>query len=168
MRGMSLKKLKVDLDEITLAMDDQDRSFHEHYLDLETGETVLIPGEVMDAAEEEESAEEKEAAESLPEWEQELLALAKEIVSGNPRFREIPPRPSHEAYDQMVAFVRSLGDRLLQAKLEAALQGKGAFRRFKNELAGYPEVQEAWFKFKDAGEKEAARDWLRSIGIEPE
>jgi len=50
--------------------------------------------------------------------------------------------------------------------LSIALDGKGAFRRFKNVLMDYPEVEKQWFKFKAEKDKEEVKDWLESIGIE--
>jgi len=42
----------------------------------------------------------------------------------------------------MVAFTESLEDENLKEKLWIALNGKGAFRRFKDVLLSYPEKRE--------------------------
>lgn len=47
-----MKKLKVDLEDIAMGMDHQDRYDQNYYLDTETAETVCIPGELMRALEE--------------------------------------------------------------------------------------------------------------------
>jgi len=49
--------------------------------------------------------------------------------------------------------------------LEVAIRGKGAFRRFKDVLEGYPEEMERWFSFKDDRLRERALEWLDDIGI---
>jgi hypothetical protein len=53
-------------------------------------------------------------------------------------------------------------------KLEIALDGKGAFRRFKNVISDYPEEEKRWFAFKDKRMREEVIEWLNDLGIEPE
>ena len=156
-----MKKLKVDVEDIAMIMDNQDRS-DSYYLDIETGETISIPEEIMTALEMGESCE------GLPAWELELLPQAKEIIEGSDRYEEIPTRDSHQAFTLMVEFTREVEDRKLQKELDSALKGKGAFRRFKDRLREYPDIEKQWFKFKAAQDKKEVRDWLESIGIEME
>jgi hypothetical protein len=155
-----MKKLKVDVEDIAMIMDNQDR-LGNYYLDTDTGEVVSIPEELMDALEGGESCE------GLPAWELELLPKAKEIFERSPRYEEIPIRFSNEVYQVMMDFARRMEDSRINRELENALKGKGAFRRFKNVLSGYPEVQKEWFKFKAERDKEEVKEWLESVGIEP-
>ena len=157
-----MKKLRVDVEEIAMTMDNQDRHESSFYLDTETGETVIIPDEVITALEEGGSCE------GLPEWELELLPQAKEIFEGSERYEEIPIRDSHEAFQHMVDFTQRVKDTRLKGKLESALGGRGSFHRFRDALKEYPEVEKQWFKFKAARDKEEVKDWLESIGIEME
>lgn len=157
-----MKKLKVDAEDIAMIMENQDRFGNQYYLDTETGETVVIPEELMSALEEGESCE------GLPAWELELLPQAKEIFEGNERYEEIPTRPSHEAYDIIVNFVSDVKDGRMRSRLESALHGRGVFRRFKDTLKEYPEIEKEWFKFKDEKDKGMVKEWLESIGIELE
>jgi hypothetical protein len=93
-----MKKLKVDVEDIAMMMENQDRLGSQYYLDTETGETVVIPEELMTALEEGESCE------GLPAWELELVPMTKEIFEGSERYEEIPTRPSHEGYNLMTQF----------------------------------------------------------------
>ena len=68
----------------------------------------------------------------------------------------------------MQEYIGSLEDEHLRALLEIAIQGSGAFRRFKDVLYRYPEAQENWFKFRDAREYQRMLDWVASEDIEPE
>jgi len=156
-----MKKLKVDVEDIAMIMDNHDR-VASYYLDTETGEVVSIPEEVMSALEGGESCE------GLPAWEIDLLPQAKEILAGSDRYEEIPIRFSHEGYRIMADFADGVKDPRIKRELEIALDGKGAFRRFKNVLRDYPEVEKQWFKFKANRDKEEVKDWLESIGIELE
>ncbi|MEW6374614.1 MAG: UPF0158 family protein [Thermodesulfobacteriota bacterium] len=157
-----MKKLKVDVEDIAMIMDNQDRFGSQYYLDTETGEVLAIPEELMSAIDEGESGED------LPGWELEVLPQAKEIFEGSDRYQEIPIRPSYEGYNLMVQFAEGVTDLRIQRELSIALDGKGAFRRFKNVLRGYPEVEKEWFKFKAERDKEEVKGWLESIGIEIE
>ena len=155
-----MKKLKVDVEDIAMIMDNQDRFGNQYYLDTETGETVVIPNELMSALQEGESCE------GLPDWELQLLPQAREIFEGSDRNEEIPTRPSYEGYNLMVEFTEGVLDQKIQRKLSIALNGKEAFSRFKNVLRDYPEVEKEWFQFKSKRDKKEVKDWLESIGIE--
>jgi hypothetical protein len=156
-----MKKLKVDVEDIAMMMESQDRLDSQYYLDTETGETVVIPEDLMTVLEEGESCE------GLPPWELELVPMTKEIFEGSGRYEEIPTRPSQEGYDLMAQFAQGVADERIQRELSIALDGRGAFRRFKNVLRDYPEVERERFKFKAERDKEYVKDWLEGIGIEP-
>ncbi len=159
-----MKQLKVDLDEIAIAMERSDDFGSRNYLDTRTGEIVNIPDEVMSAAE----SEDEEEIERLPDWEQDLIETAKSVFSDEEgRYVDIPRRPSYEGYNLMVEFANTVKSRGLREKLDIALDGKGAFRRFKNVLQDHPDEKKRWFAFKDERMRQDVRDWLYSIGIEP-
>ncbi len=157
-----MKRLKVDIGEIAMIMEDQNRYDTQYYFDTETGEVVAIPEELMRAI------DEGETCEGLPDWELDLLPQAKWIYQGNDRYVEIPTRPSHEGYNWMVEFAEGVGDGKIRRELSIALDGKGAFKRFKNVLRDHPEVEKEWFKFKAEREEKEVKEWLESLGIEYE
>jgi len=157
-----MKKLKIDVEDIAIIMENQDRFGTQYYLDTETGEVVAIPDELMSALEEGESCE------GLPTWELGLLPKAKEIFEGSDRYQEIPIRPSYEGYNLMVQFAEGVADKRIQRELSIPLDGKGAFRRFKKVLRNYPKEEKEWFKFKAERDREEVKDWLEGLGIEME
>lgn len=54
-----------------------------------------------------------------------------------------------------------LGDEQAARRLARALRGKGAFRRFKDELhEEYPELLPAWHAFRDARARRRTVLWL--------
>lgn len=157
-----MKKLKVDLEEIGLVMENQDRFDQGYYLDKESGEIVVIPREVMSVVEEEGEMDD------LPDWEKELVEVAKDVLYSNPdRYGYIPEKPSYEGYNLMVEFAEGVENEELQEKLAKALDGKGAFRRFKNVLLNYPDYREKWFNFEQEQLNKEVIEWLNSIDIEP-
>lgn len=82
------------------------------------------------------------------------------------RFRKIHPIPSRWAYQDMEEFCETVENDVLRGKLEVALDGRGAFRRFKRVLEDYPKARERWFAFKDAKMEHRVHEWLADEAIE--
>ncbi len=70
-------------------------------------------------------------------------------------------------YGWMTEFAASVTNTRLRDRLEIALDGRGAFRRFKDVLAEYPTERERWFRFHDERVRKAMREWLEEHDIEP-
>jgi hypothetical protein len=158
-----MKKLKVDLGELVHELELGENLELSGYLDTETGEIISMPDDVMRAAEDSDAA-----AEGLPDWEQELVETAESILGDEKnRYLLIPKRESREGYEIMVAFAESVRGTGLRDMLSVALNGKGAFRRFRNILNGHPAELERWYTFKDDWMREEAVQWLIMNGIEP-
>lgn len=65
----------------------------------------------------------------------------------------------------MVLFADSIENEEIRNKLYKALNGKGAFSRFKNEIT-YLGIREKWFAFRDERLKEKVKQWLKDNEIE--
>lgn len=74
--------------------------------------------------------------------------------------RYIDPVPSGEAYRDMQDFVARVPDRRAADLLGRAIEGRGAFRRFKDTLFEFPELRDTWFKFHDVRMRRRAIEWL--------
>ncbi len=79
----------------------------------------------------------------------------------------VEPLSSSLEYGWMVKFAETVADRRLREMLELALDGRGAFRRFKSVLSGYSAERERWFAFRDERLAQAMVDWLADHDIEP-
>lgn len=131
------------------------------YLDLETGEVVTVTDEVSRYLEE-------PPDEALSDWMQEMLEVAQQVEEGyGTRYIAIPQADSHEDYRDMERFISTVRNDRLRDRLWQAIQGRGAFRYFKDVLAEYPAERERWFAFKDRSIHERISWWLESEGIEP-
>ncbi len=156
------KKLKVDLSELIFEMELGDNMERSGYLDTETGEIIDMPDDIMRAVEDGESES------ALVERDEDLAETAEQILSDEQnRFLPIPKRESREGYEIMVAFAESVKNKGLQEKLSIALDGKGAFRRFRDVLNQHPDELERWYTFKDDWMREESVRWLLENGIEP-
>ena len=67
----------------------------------------------------------------------------------------------------MEAFIETVPRQHLQELLQVAIQGKGAFRRFKDVLGAYPQERERWFQFHDERLRQRVLDWLEREDITP-
>jgi Uncharacterised protein family (UPF0158) len=78
----------------------------------------------------------------------------------------IDPLPPYVWYQDMVDFADGISDRAAGDALHRVLQGKGAFRRFKNELyQRQPNLISSWHAFRDARARVRAVQWLVDEGL---
>ncbi len=75
--------------------------------------------------------------------------INRQSVSENIRnFLRVEPASSREQYRWMEKFVGSVSDEPLRERLIISIDGKGAFRRFKDVLLAYPAERERWFSYR--------------------
>jgi hypothetical protein len=161
---MDMQELKIDFSDLEMAFESGDLpgSF---FLDRETGKTVLVSDEIMRMAEQD---AEDEEVKTIPDWQQEELKTAILVTQGfGERFVRFPRQDSREGYRDMEEFTATVDDERLQELLEVALDGKGAFRRFKDVLARYPDQRQQWFAFERQRVRVRIVRWLESLGITP-
>jgi hypothetical protein len=73
----------------------------------------------------------------------------------------IRPLPSYVWYQDMADFADLISDELAGQRLARAIQGKGAFRRFRDELhQEYPHLLDAWCAFRDIRALHRGVEWL--------
>jgi predicted nucleotidyltransferase len=80
-------------------------------------------------------------------------------------FRRVEPLDSRESYADLEDFTAAVRDTRARELLERAIAGRGAFRRFKDTLAEFPDLRAAWFKFHDTRTERRAIEWLRDESI---
>jgi hypothetical protein len=73
----------------------------------------------------------------------------------------IDPLPSNVWYQDMEDFAEQISDERAGRRLLRAIQGRGAFRRFKDELHDeYPHLVQVWYGFRDTRAQRRAVEWL--------
>jgi hypothetical protein len=78
----------------------------------------------------------------------------------------IEPLPSWRGYRDMADFAQAVTDERVRERLERALDGKGAFRRFGDEVFQRQEhLAPAWRAFRDVRARRRAVDWLADEGL---
>jgi hypothetical protein len=131
---LDLDKLAVD--EIATALSDQIDYEHRWLIDPRTGDIVLwSPDTGIDG----ENPVDLDELDLIP----------------------IDPLPSSVWYADMADFAEGVNDEAAGRRLARAIRGKGAFRRFKDELyEEYPELVSAWQAFRNNRAKRRAIQWL--------
>lgn len=85
----------------------------------------------------------------------------------SPDYLYIEPVSSREQYHWMEEFIEIVEEPTLKDKLNIAIDGKGAFRRFKDVLVGYPVERERWFAKRSVKLRAHMQEWLASKNIVP-
>ena len=91
-----------------------------------------------------------------------------EKVRNSPgKYRSIEVVPSHIQYQWVSEFVKSIEHESIKSRMEAAINGKGAFRRFKDILLTLPDERRRWFEFRDRRMRIRVVEWIEENSIEP-
>lgn len=78
----------------------------------------------------------------------------------------VDPVPSRVWYGDMVDFIEGISDEQAGRRLGRAIQGRGAFRRFRDELHDeYPHLVAVWRAFSDNRGRCRAVEWLADEGL---
>jgi len=83
-------------------------------------------------------------------------------ISVDPNYLRIEPVSSREQYRWMERFIPLVDDNELRAKLAHAIDGKGAFRRFKDVLMSFATERERWFTFRSERLRTFMEAWLNA------
>src|SRR5512138_3706057 len=136
-------RIELDWDALEIAVE-RNSPDTDSYLDLTTGRVLTITSGDPEAA------------------------INRQTVSENIRnFLRVEPASSREQYRWMERFVGSVSDEQLRERLIISIDGKGAFRRFKDVLLAYPAERERWFSYRADLLHWHIHNWLLERGIEP-
>jgi len=176
----NIKMLKVNFDDIQKAMEDVSRDMFDYFFDAETGQVISFSEEIMreitsrlydsDFEDMREGIEYIEFDEEpdLPDWMLDEIDLTLEVLlNGEGRYVRIPERRASDAYQSMVDFIETVENPVLKEELSHALNGKGAFRKFKDVLVHYPVERKRWHGHNAMTMKREIRGWLNSLGVKP-
>jgi hypothetical protein len=74
---------------------------------------------------------------------------------------------SRDGWFDMDEFTATVADRALAERLQRALHGRGAFRRFRGVLDDHPDELTRFHRFADERQRGRARRWLAGHGLRP-
>jgi hypothetical protein len=127
------------------------------FLNKRTGELIVLSEEELSAAE--------EGADlgDFPEWQQELIVKAREVVESDDCLH-LPSKFDINDYKIMEDFCYSIQDRTVGDTLLSAIRGSGAFRRFKDKIRSLA-IEEEWYRFREKALEAIAIAWLEENQI---
>jgi hypothetical protein len=88
-------------------------------------------------------------------------------IAADGTYLGIEPVSSREQYRWMERFIPTVEEDVLRGKLNQAIDGKGAFRRFKDVLMSYTAERERWFTFRSERLRTFMEAWLNAHAVKP-
>ena len=153
---MSKVKLEEILDALEFAGEEGD-----YYYNKITGEVVYIGGEEARIAD----RDDIDNIDHYPEWQREIIKDAIDIEENWDNYISLPSRFDIDEYNIMVEFCDSLDNGRKADQLLNALNGRGAFRKFKDTIIRL-NVEKKWYNYRDEALRNVAMDWCKENGIE--
>lgn len=139
--GAELRDVPVDWEALEDAFENNAPEVHS-YLQLRTGEVLRVVDGIAD-----------------PEM--------HSRIASDSDFLRVEPVSSREQYRWMERFIPLVEDNDLRQKLVSAIDGKGAFRRFKDVLMGHVTERERWFAFRSERLRVFMEAWLSAHSLQP-
>ncbi len=87
-------------------------------------------------------------------------------INADSNYLRIAPVSSREQYRWMERYIPMVEEPELRAKLAASIDGKGAFRRFKDVLMNHSAERERWFAFRSERLRTFMEAWLAAHAIQ--
>jgi uncharacterized protein UPF0158 len=139
--GQQLRDIPVDWEALEDAFENNAPEVHS-YLHLVSGEVLRVVDGIAD-----------------PEMHSRIASDAT--------YMRIEPVSSREQYRWMERFIPMVEEGELRDQLTSAIDGKGAFRRFKDVLMTYGTERERWFAFRSERLRVFMEAWLTAHGLSP-
>ena len=139
--GQPPRDVPIDWEALEDAFENNAPEVHS-YLHLSTGEVLRVVDGIAD-----------------PEMHQRIASDAS--------YMRIEPVSSREQYRWMERFIPMVEDKPLADLLTQAIDGKGAFRRFKDVLMSHGLERERWFAFRSERLRVFMEAWLAAHALKP-
>ncbi|AKT36815.1 UPF0158 family protein [Chondromyces crocatus] len=139
--GAAMRDIPIDWEALEDAFENNAPEVHS-YLHLSTGDVLRVVDGVADP--------------------QMHARIASDL-----NYLRIDPVSSREQYRWMERYIPMVEDPELQGKLTQAIDGKGAFRRFKDVLMQYGPERERWFAFRSERLRIFMEAWLNAHALTP-
>lgn len=130
---------------------------HHAFIDVKNNMVCILSDSALSYAENDD--------EDYPDWQHEEILCAKAFLEDETNnFIALPTQHDADEYSIMEDFAFTLDDEHKKEKLLIALQGKGAFRRFKDTVICL-EIENDWYRFRDEQYRQFTLDWCETNGI---
>ena len=148
------------LEQITDALEIEHEDMH-HLYDKQNKEVIQLTSEELHIAEEEYDLDD------YPQWQWDNIKLAEQVHQDWDRFITLPHnRFDYNPYDIMKFFISTLSEDV-QPVYYDLIQGRGAFRRFKDKVFE-DGIEKEWFDYRRDTLESIARKFCQKNDIEIE
>lgn len=153
------KKKPVKLDDLVGEIEMQiDDTFT--FINITSGEVITLTREEYSAAEDEKPLD------KFPEWQRENIEKAIRIIEDEDGiYVDFTLKNDFNEYEIIEDFIGTLEDGDIREELFEAIQGRGAFRRFKDGIIEHG-VDKRWYKYKESKIKYFVIEWCKEQDIE--
>ncbi len=127
---------------------------HQSYFNKRTGEIHFISEDIQMYLEDDIEDE------SIPDWEKEIIPIAKDIQNNPEKYISFPDQFEINEYNIMEDFVLTVASEKGREELSYSIKGSGAFRRFKDKVQEIG-LEDVWYLFRDAAYKNIAIKWCQ-------
>jgi hypothetical protein len=129
------------------------------FLNTNTGDVISVSEDNLRAAEDEEPMD------HLPNWQQEDLKIAYDVVENFEDYKELPTKFEINEYEMMEDFCLTIRNEKNQALMLNSIKGKGAFRRFKDIIVQLG-IDVQWYSYRDQCYKQIAIEWCQDNNVD--
>lgn len=150
-------KLKDIIDQMDTMSDE-----YKVFLNKETGNIVSLSAEELSIAED---SEEDEDFSDYPQWQQDELKEALDVIVNWGNYVELPGKFDIDEYSIMEEFCDYVSNSQKSDALRNAIRGRGAFRKFKDTIQRL-NIEDSWYKFKEEAFRKIAVEWCEDNHIE--
>ncbi len=151
--------IEVKIDDILEALETSTDEV-KFYLDKATGKVQMV------TSEETVVAEDDNPLKDYPEWQREMVEVARRLAQGCDKdLIALPTKWDLNDYEIVRAFCESVSDETVRDALCIAIQGSGAFSRFKDAIHRF-DVADDWYAYRRRRLKDIAIEWCRANDIE--
>lgn len=141
---MSARRISIDWEALEIAVE-RNSSDTDSFLETCSGQVIVIVAGDPEAAQ-----------------------LKAKVAANIDDYLRVEPASSREQYRWMERFVSSVVEESLRHRLVISIDGKGAFRRFKDVLLAYPAERERWFSYRSNLLHWHIQNWLQTHDVEGE
>ncbi|WP_047152805.1 UPF0158 family protein [Aneurinibacillus tyrosinisolvens] len=129
------------------------------FLNTNTGDVISVSEDNLRAAEDEEPMD------HLPNWQQEDLKIAYDVVENFEDYKELPTKFEINEYEMMEDFCLTIRNEKNQALMLNLIKGKGTFRRFKDIIVQLG-IDVQWYSYRDQCYKQIAMEWCQDNNVD--
>jgi hypothetical protein len=150
---------KVNLKELAEQMDFMMDEWS-YFVNKRTGEIISVEDRHLGFAEDPDKI-----PESIAAWERDAIDQAVKLLENWDDLLCFPGKYNLNEYGMMEDFIRTVKDPHIRHCLDIAIEGRGAFRRFKDTAERFGAIDD-WFDFKEKKLIADSKEWCDRYGLQ--